>query len=78
MFLGYKQKSLKKITAIALAVLFLDQIIKLIIIKKIFFEIEIYKNYNALFGLPVDFNLIFVLFILFIFLFCFRKEQDSK
>ena len=78
MFLKYNQQDLKKITAIALAVLFLDQITKLIIIKKIFFEIEIYKNYNALFGLPVDFNLVFVLFVLFIFLFYFPKKQDSK
>jgi len=78
MFLKHNQQDLKKITAIALAVLFLDQIVKFIAVKNIFFTIDIYKNYNALFGLPVDFNLIFILFILFIFLFYFQKERNLK
>ena len=67
MFLKYKQQSLKKITAIALAVLFLDQILKFMIVRNIFFEIEVYKNYNALFGLPINFNLVFIFFIFLIF-----------
>jgi len=63
MFLGHKRQSLKKITAIALAVLFLDQVVKFIVVKNIFFEVNIYKNYNALFGLPIDFGLVFILLI---------------
>lgn len=78
MFLGYKQKSFKKITAIALAVLFLDQIIKFIIVRNIFFTTDIYKNYNALFGLPIDFNLIFILFIFILFIFYFVSPPFKK
>ena len=78
MFLGYKQKSFKKITAIALAVLFLDQITKFIIFNNIFFKIEVYKNYNALFGLPVDFNLVLVLFIFLVFIFYFLSPPFKK
>jgi signal peptidase II len=77
MFLKYKQQDLKKITAIALAVLFLDQTIKFIVINKIFFEIEVYKNCNALFGLPIDFNLIFVLFIILL-IFYFSSPLFKK
>ena len=77
MFFKYKQQSLKKITAIALAVLFLDQIVKFVIVKNIFFTIDIYKNPNALFGLPVDFKLIFVLFIIFILYFILFKKTKS-
>ena len=77
MFLGNKRKSLKKITAIALAVLFLDQIIKFIAVKNIFFTIDIYKNYNALFGLPIDFNFILILFIfILIYYFVLLKEVE--
>lgn len=77
MFLGNKRKSLKKITAIALAVLFLDQIIKFIAVKNIFFTIDIYKNYNALFGLPIDFNFILILFILIlIYYFVLLREAE--
>ena len=78
MFLEYKQQSLKKIAAIALAVLFLDQIIKFIVVKNIFFTTDIYKNYNALFGLPIDFNLIFILFIILIFVSCFISPSHKK
>jgi signal peptidase II len=68
---------LKKITAIALAVLFLDQIIKFIAVKNIFFTIDIYKNYNALFGLPIDFNFILILFIfILIYYFVLLKEVE--
>ena len=66
MFLESKKHNLKKITAIALAVLFLDQVVKFVVVNNIFFEIEVYKNYNALFGLPVDFGLVLVLFIFLI------------
>ena len=72
-----KQQNLKKLTAIALAVLFLDQVVKLIVIKKIFFEIEIQKNYNALFGLPVDSNLIFIFFVI-LFLVFMRVGLSSR
>jgi len=75
MFLKYKQQNLKKITAIALAVLFLDQVVKFMVVKNIFFEIEIHKNYNALFGLPINFNFIFVLFIISIFVYCFILQK---
>jgi len=68
MFLEHRKQDLKKITAIALAVLFLDQIIKFIVVKNIFSEIEIYKNYNALFGLPINSNLIFIFFISLVFI----------
>jgi len=78
MLLEYKQQDLKKITAIALAVLFLDQIVKFIIINKIFFEIEIYKNDNALFGLPVNFNLIFILFIFLVLILYFISLSFKK
>ncbi|MCK5465980.1 signal peptidase II [Candidatus Parcubacteria bacterium] len=78
MLLEYKQQDLKKITAIALAVLFLDQIVKFIIINKIFFEIEIYKNYNALFGLPINFNLVFVLFLFLVLLLYFISLSFKK
>ena len=69
MLLKDRKYNLKRITAIALAVLFLDQVVKFIVVKNIFFEISVYKNYNALFGLPVNFNLIFVLFIVLVFVF---------
>ena len=80
MFLNYKQQTLKKLTAIASAVLFLDQVVKFIVVRNIFFEFNIYKNYNALFGLPIDFNLIFSLFIIlilaFVRYFILRKEVE--
>ena len=65
-----KRQNLKKLTAIASAVLFLDQVVKFMVVGKIFPETEIQKNYNALFGLPADFSLVFVLFFL-IFTFYF-------
>ncbi len=71
MFLEHRKQDLKKTTAIALAVLFLDQIVKFVVVKNIFSEIEIYKNYNALFGLPIDFNLIFIFFISLVFIFVY-------
>ena len=81
MSLGYKRQNLKKITAIVLAVLFLDQAAKFIVVRNIFFEVEIYKNYNVLFGLPVDFGL--VLFIILIFVFAknilnFEKKPNPE
>ena len=66
MFLNYKQQTLKKLTAIASAVLFLDQVVKFIVVRNIFFEIEVYKNYNALFGLPINFNFVLILFIILV------------
>ena len=69
MFLEYKQQSLKKTAAIALAVLFLDQIIKFIVVRNIFFTTDVYKNHNALFGLSLDFNWMFFLFIFLVFYF---------
>ena len=76
MFLKDKQQDLKKITAIVLAVLFLDQVIKFIVVRNIFFEIEIYKNYNALFGLPIDF--VFILFVFILFIFYFLSPPFAK
>ena len=77
MFLEYKKQDLKKTTAIALAVLFLDQAIKFIVVRNIFFEIEIYKNYNALFGLPINSNLIFLFFLFLIFLYYFILQKEA-
>ena len=73
-----KQQNLKKITAIALAVLFLDQIIKFIIVKNIFFTMDIYKNYNALFGLPIDFILILFIFLILSYYFIFRLSKNCR
>lgn len=78
MSLKDKQKSLKKITAIALAVLFLDQTGKFIILKNIFFAADIHKNYNALFGLPIDFNSIFIFFAFLIFIYRFLPNKETK
>ncbi|MCK5123288.1 MAG: signal peptidase II [Candidatus Pacebacteria bacterium] len=78
MFLEYREQDLKKITAIALAVLFLDQVIKFVVVRNIFFEINIYKNYNALFGLPIDFNLVFVLFVALVFAYYFILQKEAE
>lgn len=78
MFLEYRKQDLKKTTAIALAVLFLDQIVKFIVVKNIFSEIEIYKNYNALFGLPINSNLIFIFFIFLIFVYYFILQKEAE
>ena len=67
MLLKSKQQNLKKITAIALAVLSLDQIVKFIVVENIFFKTNVYRNYNALFGLSVDFGLVFLLILVLVF-----------
>lgn len=49
----------------ALFVLFLDQTVKIVIARNIFFEADIYKNTNALFGVPLDHKLVFALYVFF-------------
>lgn len=49
----------------ALFVLFLDQTVKIVIARNIFFEADTYKNTNALFGVPLDPKLVFALYVIF-------------
>lgn len=66
----------------ALLVLFLDRATKLVIARNIFFEADIYKNANILFGIFLDSKLIFILYVIFFaVLFWKRKEilpRDDK
>ena len=74
-FKKYKNKQgWERFLVISLSVLFLDQIIKLVITKSIFFEVDVYKNANALFGISLDPKLILVLYIFF-FAVLFRERK---
>lgn len=58
-----------------LFILFLDQTVKLVIAKNMFFEADIYKNESALLGVSLGTKLIFTLYIIFFaVLFLERKK----
>ncbi len=82
-FKKYKNKrGGKRFLIAALFTLFLDQTVKLVIARNIFFEANIYKNADALFGIPLDSKSIFILYIIFFaVLFWERKKiliSDNK
>lgn len=81
----FKYKSLpsrEKFLIIVLTILFIDQSLKLLAAKKIFSDIgfiELHKNYGGLFGVSLDFNLIFpVALLLAIAVIFYQKNERLK